>query len=141
MDARAIIAKVRRKSPLNDAELGWFAKGLAGGEVSDAQAGAFAMAVCLNGLGEAGRVALTQAMREDALCCYYITQCCNWMQTSFTVPDFQAWSRRSFAELAHDVTVDTVITSVAENTPVSLLNHRRRLATLGRVVARGTVHV
>ena len=34
--------------------------------VRHAQAGAFAMAVLLNGLGEAGRVALTQAMGKDA---------------------------------------------------------------------------
>jgi hypothetical protein len=31
----------------------------------DAQAGAFAMAACLNGLGEGGRVALTHAMRDS----------------------------------------------------------------------------
>ncbi|MEY1556507.1 thymidine phosphorylase [Yoonia sp. R2331] len=65
MDARAIIAKVRRKeTPLPD-ELDWFAKGLASGAVSDAQAGAFAMAVCLNGLDAAGRTALTTAMRDS----------------------------------------------------------------------------
>jgi thymidine phosphorylase len=40
-------------------------RGLADGSVSDAQAGAFAMAVCLRGLGEAGRVALTEAMRDS----------------------------------------------------------------------------
>lgn len=89
----------------------------------------------------AGRRTVTQVMREDALCCYYITQCCNWIQTSFTVPDFSAWSRRSFAELAQDVTVDTIITAVVANTPVSLLNHYRRWATLGRAVASGAVHV
>jgi thymidine phosphorylase len=33
--------------------------------VLSAQAGAFAMAVCLRGLGEAGRVALTEAMRDS----------------------------------------------------------------------------
>lgn len=47
------------------AELDAFAKGLATGAVTDAQAGAFAMAVCLRGLGEAGRVALTRAMRDS----------------------------------------------------------------------------
>jgi thymidine phosphorylase len=46
-------------------ELAWFAQGLATGKVSDAQAGAFAMAVCLRGLGEVGRVALTRAMRDS----------------------------------------------------------------------------
>ena len=46
------------------AELGWFCAGLASGEVSPAQAGAFAMAVCLRGLSEESRVALTLAMRD-----------------------------------------------------------------------------
>ncbi|MFT7060029.1 MAG: thymidine phosphorylase [Pseudorhodobacter sp.] len=61
-DARAIIAQVRAGEVPDAASLDWFAKGLATGVVSDAQAGAFAMAVCLKGLGEAGRVALTRAM-------------------------------------------------------------------------------
>ena len=65
MDARAIIAKLRRKITPTADELTWFANGLANGTVSDAQAGAFAMAVCLNGLGDAGRVALTTAMRDS----------------------------------------------------------------------------
>ena len=65
MDARAIIAKVRRHETPSGAELAWFARGLASGAVSDAQAGAFAMAVCLNGLSEAGRVALTEGMRDS----------------------------------------------------------------------------
>jgi hypothetical protein len=89
----------------------------------------------------AGRRTVTPVMREDALCCYYITQCCNWMQTSFTVPDFPAWSRQSFDELNRDVTVNTVINTVISDTPVSLLNHHLRWASLGRVVANGISHV
>ena len=65
MDARAIIAKVRGKETPSQDELTWFAHGLASGAVSDAQAGAFAMAVVLNGLTDAGRVALTQGMRDS----------------------------------------------------------------------------
>lgn len=65
MDARAIIAAVRDKRTLTADELGWFANGLATGAVSDAQAGAFAMAVVLNGLSDEGRVALTQGMRDS----------------------------------------------------------------------------
>jgi len=65
MDARAIIAKVRRKAVPTPEELAWFTTGLASGAVSDAQAGAFAMAVCLNGLSDAGRVALTAGMRDS----------------------------------------------------------------------------
>lgn len=65
MDARAINAKLRQREILSREELIWFANGLADRSVSDAQAGAFAMAVCLNGLGDAGKVALTQAMRDS----------------------------------------------------------------------------
>ena len=62
MDARSIIATLRnRGTPSSDA-LRWFAEGLADGSVSDAQAGAFAMGVCMNGLTDQGRAALTLAM-------------------------------------------------------------------------------
>ena len=65
MDARAIIAKIKMEITLTDDELCWFTNGLSTGAVSDAQAGAFAMAVCLNGLSDAGRVALTKGMRDS----------------------------------------------------------------------------
>jgi len=65
VDARAIIAKLSDGGRPSAEELGWFARGLADGTVSDAQAGAFAMAVLLKGLGEAGRVALTRGMRDS----------------------------------------------------------------------------
>jgi thymidine phosphorylase len=65
MDARSIIAKLRDGKIPDSQELSWFARGLASGQVSDAQAGAFAMAVLLNGLSEPGRVGLTRAMRDS----------------------------------------------------------------------------
>ncbi len=65
MDARAIIAHLRRGETPSREELAWFARGLADGTLSDAQAGAFAMGVCLRGLSEEGRVALTLAMRDS----------------------------------------------------------------------------
>ncbi len=65
MDARSIIVKLRRHEVPNADELRWFAQGLADGGVSDAQAGAFAMAVCMGGLGASGRAALTLAMRDS----------------------------------------------------------------------------
>ncbi|NIY72322.1 thymidine phosphorylase [Marivivens donghaensis] len=65
MDTRTIIAKVRDGIAPSVDELRWFASGLASGAVSDAQAGAFAMAALLNGLGEEGRVALTLGMRDS----------------------------------------------------------------------------
>jgi len=65
IDARAVIAAIRAGTPPEPAAIRAFALGLANGAVSDAQAGAFAMAVCLRGLGEAGRVALTLGMRDS----------------------------------------------------------------------------
>ena len=65
MDARAIIENLRDGGEPTQAQLTWFANGLATGAVTDAQAGAFAMAVCLRGLSEEARVALTLAMRDS----------------------------------------------------------------------------
>ncbi|MBL4918172.1 thymidine phosphorylase [Szabonella alba] len=62
MEAARIIADIRDGKPPGAAALDWFARGLASGDVTDAQAGAFAMAVCLRGLGDEGRVALSRAM-------------------------------------------------------------------------------
>jgi thymidine phosphorylase len=64
-DARSIIATVRDGGRPSADDLRWFAMGLASGEVTDAQAGAFAMAVLLKGLSEEGRVALTRGMRDS----------------------------------------------------------------------------
>ncbi|MGB4828258.1 MAG: thymidine phosphorylase, partial [Paracoccaceae bacterium] len=65
MDARTIIATIRDGGRSSAADLAWFAQGLASGVVTDAQGGAFAMAVLLKGLGDEGRVALTRAMRDS----------------------------------------------------------------------------
>ncbi|NKB26174.1 MAG: thymidine phosphorylase [Rhodobacteraceae bacterium] len=65
MIARDVIATLRNGDRPKDDDIAAFAAGLADGSVTDAQAGAFAMAVCLNGLGDAGRVALTRAMRDS----------------------------------------------------------------------------
>lgn len=64
-DARGIIASLRRGEAPGPEALRAFARGLADGSISDAQAGAFAMAVCLRGLTETDRVALTLAMRDS----------------------------------------------------------------------------
>lgn len=82
----------------------------------------------------AGRREVTSKMREAALTCYYITQCCNWMQTSFTVPDFPNWSRRSLLELSQDRSVQTVLRAIETDTPISFLIHMERWTALGRSV-------
>jgi thymidine phosphorylase len=65
MNMRSILARLRHGEALSGAELEWAAKALAEGGMSDAQAGAFAMGICRNGLNGEGRVALTLAMRDS----------------------------------------------------------------------------
>ena len=65
MNIPSTLAKARNGEVLSPDELVDFAQGLASGEVSDAQAGAFAMAVCVRGLSERERIDLTLAMRDS----------------------------------------------------------------------------
>lgn len=65
MDARRVIAAIRDGQRPGAEALGWFARGLASGAVSEAQGAAFAMAVLLRGLHEDDRVTLTRAMRDS----------------------------------------------------------------------------
>ncbi|HBQ36987.1 MAG TPA: thymidine phosphorylase [Rhodobacteraceae bacterium] len=65
MDARTVLTQLRDKKTLTNKEISWFANGLATGQVSDAQAGAFAMGALLNGLSEPEKTMLTLAMRDS----------------------------------------------------------------------------
>ncbi len=65
MLAAEVIGKKRDGQVLTSEELSFIAKGLADGNLSDAQAGAFAMAVFLKGFNVEERVGLTEAMRDS----------------------------------------------------------------------------
>ena len=65
MSISNILARVREGTTLGAGEIRSFANGLANGSVSDAQAAAFAMAVCIKGLSEEERIELTLAMRDS----------------------------------------------------------------------------
>lgn len=65
MDARHVLSHLRDNKTLTQDEITWFSNGLATGAVTDAQAGAFAMGVLLNGLAEPEKVMLTLAMRDS----------------------------------------------------------------------------
>jgi thymidine phosphorylase len=60
-----IIRRKRLGLILDGEEIGALVRALATGHASDAQAGAFAMAVCLRGMSEAETVLLTLAMRDS----------------------------------------------------------------------------
>lgn len=64
-DPRPVITAIRDGRGLDGPGAALIAQGLANGSISDAQAGAFAMAVLVKGIGVPGRVALTRAMRDS----------------------------------------------------------------------------
>lgn len=74
-----------------------------------------------------GQFGVSQEMREDALICYYLTQCCNWIFTPFNVPAFHEWSRISLEQLSKEESVRTIIRALKEDVPVAFLNHITRL--------------
>ncbi|MFP4451694.1 MAG: thymidine phosphorylase, partial [Rhodosalinus sp.] len=65
MEARGLLAALRRGEAPSEAALAWAAAALADGRMSDAQAGAFAMGVCRAPLTSEGRRVLTLAMRDS----------------------------------------------------------------------------
>lgn len=64
INSRDTLGRLRRGEALTPEALIDFAEGLAAGDVSDAQAGAFAMGICHTPLTPQGRAALTRAMRD-----------------------------------------------------------------------------
>ncbi len=65
MEAKRILATLRMGEQPTAEEMTWFGHAIGAGAVTDAQAGAFAMGVCRDPLGEEARVALTLAMRDS----------------------------------------------------------------------------
>ena len=65
MNTRDLILCLREGKTVSPKAINVFGSGLGNDTVSDAQAGAFAMAVCLQGLDDDGRVALTLGMRDS----------------------------------------------------------------------------
>ena len=78
------------------------------------------------------RFVVSTAMREDALFCYYLTQCCNWVTTPFTVPGFVEWSRNDLQQLLQDESVQLILHALEQNIPIAYLNHLARIEGNGR---------
>jgi hypothetical protein len=74
---------------------------------------------------------VTAEMREDALCCYYLAQICNWIHSPFSPEAYGAWSERSLEQLNEEPSVRMTIDSLRENYPAALLIHRAKLRECG----------
>ena len=78
-----------------------------------------------------GRLAVTEAMQEDALCCYYLTQCCYLVFSPFNPEAFHQWSRFDPQQLALRPEVHLVLDALDQNVPVPYLAHRARFEHRG----------
>lgn len=76
----------------------------------------------------AGRYHVTPGMKEDALCCYYLTQCCNWVFSPFNPEGFSEWQHYTLAELAAHEKVRLTVSALRNNVPVAYLTHVARVA-------------
>lgn len=74
-----------------------------------------------------GSLRVDEAQREDALICYYLTQCCNWVFSPFNPADYAEWSLRSFDYWYEDKNVLKMIKALIQNMPISYLNHLDRI--------------
>jgi len=77
---------------------------------------------CIN-----GNYKTTLKQKTDAATCYYLTQCCNRINTTFTgqPSDFEKWVKKSPKELSESEEINDVLTSIEEGVPISLIRHRK----------------
>ena len=76
---------------------------------------------------------VTSEMREDAYICFYITQCCNWVFTSFNPAEFSLWSAKGLTSLRSDITVQMICESLRDNVPISILTHSGFICNRGAI--------
>lgn len=76
-----------------------------------------------------GQYFVTPGMRDDALCCYYLTQCCNWVFSPFNPEGFADWSRTDLDKLLQNEKVKMTIEALEQNVPIAYLHHLTRIAS------------
>lgn len=65
--------------------------------------------------------------KQDAMLCYYITQCCNWIPTPLSPEGFEEWSRLDLDQLYQNEAVQLTVRALDENIPVSYLQHEKQI--------------
>jgi hypothetical protein len=75
----------------------------------------------------AGELKVTNAMRQDARLCFYVTQCCNWVFSTFNPADYSKWSQESFEHWRRQPAIGRMLRSLLANIPVAELNHAARM--------------
>lgn len=76
-----------------------------------------------------GTYQLSQEKKENALCCYYLTQCCNWINSRFNPAGFADWGRASLESSYSSPPVQMVLTALQSNIPIAILKHNDNMTT------------
>jgi hypothetical protein len=71
----------------------------------------------------AARYSVTDQMKDDALLCYYLTQCCNWVASPLSPDGYDDWIQFSFLDLVAQPGVNLTFSAVHDNVPVSFMKH------------------
>jgi len=71
----------------------------------------------------AARYSVTDQMKHDALLCYYLTQCCNWVASPLSPESYDDWIGYSLSDLVAQPCVNLTFSAVRDNVPVSFRKH------------------
>jgi hypothetical protein len=64
---------------------------------------------------------VSQQQAEAALCCYYMAQCSNWLESDFGPEAFDVWGQLPPEEVYSLGSVQDQLTAIDENVPIALL--------------------
>lgn len=70
-----------------------------------------------------GELQVTEAMRDDAKICYYVTQVCNWIHSSFNPETFHLWKQQPLEHWYGEPATARMLDSLLDDVPVAVLNH------------------
>lgn len=76
-----------------------------------------------------GKIKISKEQKEDALKCYYLTQCCNPIQTNFTpqISDFEKWVKEDPEDLFNSDAVQDCLHALENGIPISLIQHHKNV--------------
>jgi hypothetical protein len=83
--------------------------------------------IILSSLGE--KFIITPTQIENAILCYYLGQCCNWIFTDFTpmYSDFKKWVKVPASQIYNFETIDSYLKSIERGIPSSYLISTKKL--------------
>ncbi|NCP19527.1 MAG: hypothetical protein GW855_10275 [Erythrobacter sp.] len=77
----------------------------------------------------ATNVPVSPEMKDDAKLCFYITQCCNWVFSTFNPADYPRWIEKPLSHWTAQPAVTRMIESLITGVPVAVLNHHGATAS------------